>query len=278
MIRAAPRLEHPQLGHVSLVRRLSGGGGWNETWLAVRGAERLAVRFDTPAVPLLGLNRAGEGEILRAIDGHGIGPQLLFRDPRRGVLVTRWLPGRACTQRDLRNPRLLRDLGAILRRLHEAVPVPPGMAPLDLARSAHHYALLAGNIRARRTAREACRSFSAAAAHRRPAALCHNDPVAQNILRGRGLRLLDWEFAAPGDPLFDLAVILGHHGLGPEQGRTLLAAARGRVHTSEWRMLTHLTAGYRKLRTLWEAAVSAASARLSRRAGVRVSWPWVSFD
>lgn len=261
MIRVWRRLEHPELGRVSLVRRLSGGGGWNETWLAVRGAERLTVRFDTPAVPALGLNRAGEGEILRAVEGHGIGPQLVFCDPRRGVLVTRWLPGRVCMPGDLRNPRLLRELGATLRRLHETVPPPPGMAPLDPGRSAHHYALLAGNVRARRTAREACRSFRAAAAHRRPQALCHNDPVAQNILRGRGLRLIDWEFAAPGDPLFDLAVILGHHDLGAEQGRALLAAARSRVHPSDWRGLMHLTAGYRKLRVLWEAAVSAVPGR-----------------
>ena len=224
---------------------------------------------------MLGLNRSGEGEILRAIGGHGIGPQLVLCDLRGGLLVTRWLPGRTCTIRDLRNPRLLRDLGAILRRLHETVPAPPGMAPLDPGRSAHHYALLAGNVRARRTAREACRSFSAAAAHRRTPALCHNDPVAQNILRGRGLRLIDWEFAAPGDPLFDLAVVLGHHGLGAEQGRTLLAAARGRVYPSDWRGLMHLTAGYRRLRVLWEAAVSAVSAvcrRASREGGPRASF------
>ena len=177
------------------------------------------------------------------------------------MLVTRWLPGRACTQRDLRNPRFMRGLGAIFRRLHETVPSPPGIAPLDPARAAHYYASLAANIRARRMAREACRSFKAAASHHRQPALCHNDPVAKNILRGHGIRLIDWEFAAPGDPLFDLAVILGHHDLGAEQGRTLLAAARGRVHPSDWRGLMHLTAGYRKLRVLWETAVSAVLGR-----------------
>lgn len=275
MIRPGPRLEHPQLGRVSLVRRLSGGGGWNETWLAERGGERLAVRFDTPSVRRLGLNRTGEGEVLRAIEGHGIGPQAVFSDPRRGVLVTCWLPGRALTPRDLRNPRLLRHLGAILRRLHETVVPPPDLALLDPARSACHYALLAGHVRAQRMAREASRCFKASAGHRRQAALCHNDPVAQNILRGRGLRLIDWEFAAPGDPLFDLAVILGHHGLGAEQGRTLLAAARGRVYPSDWRGLMHLTAGYRRLRVLWEAAVSAVSAmcrQASREGGPRLSF------
>ena len=104
-------------------------------------------------------------------------------------------------------------------------------------------------------ARAARRSLKAANTRRSSLALCHNDPVAQNIVRGPELRLIDWEFAAPGDPLFDLAVIVGHHGLGTEQARVLLAAARGRVYPSDRRSLARLVDGYANLRRLWEAAV-----------------------
>jgi len=251
--------ECPALADVKLIRRLGGGGGWNETWLAARGVEGLVVRFDTPAVRLLGLDRAAEVDVLRAIEGRELGPELVFADPRRGVLVTRRLPGRACTPGGLRDPLLLRNLGANLRRLHETVLPPPDIAPLDMARSLDRYASLVGNVRARRTARETCRSLRAAAGHRRKPALCHNDPVAQNILRGPALRLIDWEFAAPGDPLFDLAVVIGHHDLDVGQGRALLGAARGRVYPSDWRGLTHLVEGYENVRLLWEAAVRAVA-------------------
>ena len=247
--------EHPELGGVKFTRRLSGGGGWNETWLAARGDEELIVRFDTPAVGRLGLDRAAEAGVLRSIEGRGFGPEQVFSDPRRGLLLTRWLPGRACTPSGLRDPRFLRNLGAVLRRLHETVLPPPNVAPLDLARSANHYASLVGSVRARTAARAACRSLKAAAGHRRKPALCHNDLVAQNILRGPALRLIDWEFACPGDPLFDLAVVVGHHDLNVDQGRALLGAARGRVHPSDWRGLTHLVDGYGNVRLLWEAAV-----------------------
>ena len=247
--------EIPELGRLRYIRRLSGGGGWNETWLAARGEERLVVRMDTSAVRSLGLNRAGEEAVLRSIQRIRLGPELIFSDVGRGVLVTRWLPGRACTPGDLRNPRLLRNLGAIFRRLHETVLPPPNVAPLDLARSVDRYASLVGGVRARRAARSAWRSLKAAAGHRRKPALCHNDPVTQNILRGPALRLIDWEFAAPGDPLFDLAVVVGHHDLDTGQGRALLGAARGRVHPSDWRGLTHLVDGYGNVRLLWEVAV-----------------------
>jgi len=252
--------KHPGLEDVKLIRRLS--GGWNETWLAARGRERLMVRFDTPAVGRLGLDRAAEAAALRSIQGRGLGPEPVFVDPRRGVLVTRWLPGRAFVPAGLRHPQLLRHLGAVLRRLHETACPPPGIAPLDLAHSAARYALLAGGVRARRLARAACRSLKAAAGHRRKPALCHNDPVAQNILRGPALRLIDWEFASPGDPLFDLAVILGHHGLGNRHARTLLAAARGRAHPSDLRSLAHLVDCYANVRLIWEAAVRMVAPRL----------------
>lgn len=245
--------EYPALADMKFIRRLSGGGGWNETWLAAQGDEDLIVRFDTPVVRLLGLDRAAESGVLRAIQGRGIGPEPVFADPRRGLLVTRRLPGRACTPAMLRSPQMLRALGSLLRRLHETVAPPSAAASLDLARSLAGYAAAVSGIRARTAALSGVRSLKAAAGSCRSMALCHNDPVMQNVLRGPALRLIDWEFAAPGDPLFDLAVVVGHHGLTEEQTRILLAAARGRVHASEWRALTHLVDCYRHLRALWEA-------------------------
>lgn len=242
----------PELRDLKLIRPLSGGGSWNETWLAGRGRERLAVRLDTPAVRALGLDRAAEAAALRLIQGHGIGPELIFADPSAGVLATRWLPGRPCAPAMLRNRRLLRALGALLRRLHETIAPPPALPPLDLPQAVARYASVVGSLWARRTARAAARSLRAAVCGR--LALCHNDPVAQNILRGPSLRLIDWEFAAPGDPLFDLAAVVGHHRLGARRARVLLAAARGRIYASDWRSLTRLAKGYRHLLALWEAA------------------------
>ena len=62
-------------------------------------------------------------------------------------------------------------------------------------------------------------------------ALCHNDLVAENILRvpGRGLVLIDWEYAGIGDPYFDLAVVVRHHGLGDALTQRFLAVYLGRA-------------------------------------------------
>ena len=259
MNRASLLAQCPALVDLRLIRPLSGGGSWNETWLATRGGERLVVRFDTPAARALGLDRAAEVSVLDAIQRRGIGPQLVFADPPMGVLVARWLPGRACAPAMLRNPRLLRRLGALLRRLHRSVAPPWDAPPLDLARAADRYAAIVGSLWARRTACAAARSFNAGAGHGSDRALCHNDPVAQNLILGPHLRLIDWEFAAPGDPLFDVAVVVGHHRLSGKLARILLASARGRVYATDWRSLKRLVAGYGHLLVLWDAAVRCES-------------------
>ncbi len=252
---------HLEFAKARPVCRLSGGGSWNQSWLVLRGDERLVVRLDTPGVSRLGLDRAAETAVLRVLQGRDMGPEVVMADAGEGLLVTRWVPGRACTPFMFENPRLLRSLGALLRRLHNTVAPPLGLPALDLGQAMTRYAEIARGVYARRLAQAGVRAWRAAGSEQRGAVLCHNDPVAQNILRGTRLSLIDWEFAGPGDPLFDPAVVIGHHGLGTEHARVLLAATRGRVLPSEWRALGKLVRAYRHLRVLWEAAVAKVPAR-----------------
>lgn len=247
---------YSEFADVQLVHRLSGGGNWNETWLVTRKQERLVVRLDTPAVPLLGLDRGAELAVLRALADRGLGPEVVKTDLDAGLLVTRWIPGRACTAAMLENPRLLGSLGRLLRRLHDTVAPPSGLPPLDLGSAMARYAGIVGGVYARRLARAGARAWRASGPGTRGAVLSHNDPVAQNLLRGPRLRLIDWEFVGPADPLFDPAVVIGHHGLDAARARVLLAAARGRILPSEWRALAELVRAYRHLRELWDAAAA----------------------
>ena len=41
--------------------------------------------------------------------------------------------------------------------------------------------------------------------------LCHNDVHHLNIVDGASLRLIDWEYAGVGEPLFDLASLCVYH-------------------------------------------------------------------
>src|SRR5690606_21605043 len=54
--------------------------------------------------------------------------------------------------------------------------------------------------------------------------LCHNDVHGLNIVDSGSLRLIDWEYAGIGEPMFDLASIcVYHHFTRPERERLLEA-------------------------------------------------------
>jgi thiamine kinase-like enzyme len=58
-------------------------------------------------------------------------------------------------------------------------------------------------------------------------ALCHNDVHHLNIVDGAGLRMIDWEYAGLGEPLFDLASVCVYHRYARAERAALLAAYAG---------------------------------------------------
>jgi thiamine kinase-like enzyme len=83
---------------------------------------------------------------------------------------------------------------------------------------------------------------------------CHNDLVAENILSTPRVRFLDWEYACDNDPLFDLGVVVAHHGLSDRQAGVLLDAYFN-GDGSPWReQLATQMRLYDALNWLWTAA------------------------
>ena len=83
---------------------------------------------------------------------------------------------------------------------------------------------------------------------------CHNDLVAENIISTPQVRFLDWEYACDNDPLFDLAILVAHHGLSDRHADLLLDAyfdGEGRRWREQLAMQMRL---YDALNWLWSAA------------------------
>ena len=90
-------------------------------------------------------------------------------------------------------------------------------------------------------------------------ALCHNDLLAANRLCcGGKLLALDWEYAASGDPLFDLAAVIEGDRLTEEEAGVLHQAWLDRdPDREEQDRLADQRVVYRCLSALWEEAVAA---------------------
>ncbi len=140
-----------QLRGADILEKLAGGPA-SDSWLLAAGDERFVARLDKPLARLFGLNRRSELDVLRSVSAAGIGPQVIWADPDKGVLVTSYIPGNAWRLGDMHDPVKLRALTQTLRQLHSLPSRGPEFMPAKMALA---YATEAGTRSAWRIAEQA---------------------------------------------------------------------------------------------------------------------------
>lgn len=251
-----PRL--PGMGGARVVERLM-DGPTNASYLVERGDERFVLRLDKPQAARLGLDRDNERVVCAAIARAGLTPRYLHFDTSAGVCLRPYIAGRSLCRHDLQDRTTLERLADVLRRLHR---LPPVGARFDAAGAIRRYSDQLATPQATALAERAAGLLSEIGRQTVNSALCHNDLVAENMLEtGQGaVLLIDWEYAAVGDPFFDLAVVVRHHELGDDLAQHLLNAYLEGSVTEETRLqLTLQCDFYSCLLALWNLRVGPAN-------------------
>ncbi|HEX9877313.1 MAG TPA: choline/ethanolamine kinase family protein [Gammaproteobacteria bacterium] len=186
-----------------------------------------AVRLRNPVRSDFRLDPEAEKRLLRTLAAAGIAPPPVEIDAGPGALVTQFLPGAVpWTPTDARAGTNIRRLAARLEALHA---IETELKPFEAVAAAEAYTRAAAahldlHEEQRRWRSELLR-LAEAFARRFPATtLCHNDLVASNILDDGHLWLLDFEYAALGDPILDLASVAGLNDFASPQRAELVSA------------------------------------------------------
>jgi thiamine kinase len=230
-------------------------GPTNASFLLERAGEQYVLRLDKPDALKLGLNRDSENRICKVVADAGLAPEPLHFDPEAGIYLRRYLPGRSWDVSDLSTPDNLRRLARLLSTLHKQPRIGAGFDPLAAAR---RYSGQLDSERGRSILHD-CEDLMKEINEESPLpTLCHNDLVCQNILEGKKLVLIDWEYAGIGNPFFDLAVVARHHGMDEESVRYFLDSYLGRPAAArEIRHLGLQCVFYAGLLELWDLRVGA---------------------
>jgi thiamine kinase-like enzyme len=200
----------------------------NRSWLVSTDSDRFVVRIsDAGSAADLQIDRNSEAAVLEVVARADIGPEVLRCDPAQGVLVTRYL-GATWTEADAQADENIDRLAAVLHRLHE-LDIPADVRSVDLATTVHGYlrTLDERGIANELSRPELRRQAEEAATQLRNGSvscLCHNDVHHLNIVGSEKIRLIDWEYAGVGEPLFDLASVCVYHSYQPRQRERLLGA------------------------------------------------------
>jgi thiamine kinase-like enzyme len=200
------------------------GGITNENYRVDVDGRAFVVRIGGEGTALLGIDRAREQAATAMAASLGVGPELVFALPEAAVLVTRFIDGRGLEPADLHDPATLVRIVDALRCVHRGPPIPGRFSALRTVESYRDVAL------AHRVALppalpawlDLARRIEAAAPSA-PAVPCHNDLLPANFIDdGARIRILDWEYAAMGDPYFDLGNLAANGELDAAEEPRLL--------------------------------------------------------
>ena len=216
------------------------GGITNENFRIEVNGDFFVLRIPGADTELLGIVRATECAVSQLVGDIGIGPEVFYVIEPEGYLVTSFIEGKLPSPTELGQRENIIRVAETVARVHKLEPIPETFSPFrviedaaDIARRfnvdfLNNFGWLIAQMYAAETALKKT-PFTPK--------LCHNDLLNANFLEDGEIRILDWEYAGMGDPVFDLANFSVHHEFNDEQDRWLLEAYFGDVSDANWARL-----------------------------------------
>ncbi|HEV7716281.1 MAG TPA: phosphotransferase, partial [Steroidobacteraceae bacterium] len=240
-------------GPSARVERLH-GGTVNASFRVDTGAGQFVVRIHDPVAATLGADHEREARLHAAAAAAGLAPTLIYVDASHSFMIMEYEPGPLWTAQDMGRPDRLSQLGAALHTLHSVAPphVAPYEMPLVLGRLYDQLraALPEESSWLAQLMDRATTALASCGTTERPQALIHNDLHHSNLVGIKHLYLLDWEYAAVTDPLFDLACLLAYYPNAAPHANLLLNTS-GLSNAASPEMLHHATWTYVLLSYFW---------------------------
>ena len=213
------------------------GGITNENFRIEVNGDVFVLRIPGADTELLGIVRATECAVSQLAGDIGIGPEVFYVIEPEGYLVTSFIDGKLPPPEQLGQPLNIRRVAEAIRRVHKMDTIPETFSPFRVvensAEIAHRFKVdfpdnfdwLIEQM-----------NIAEAALLKSPFTprLCHNDLLNANFLDDGQIRILDWEYAGMGDPVFDLANFAVHHEFSDDQDRWLLEFYFGGVTAENW--------------------------------------------
>ena len=208
-----------------------GGGITNHNFKVRCDGDAFVLRVGGKDTELLGIDRHAEHAAATVAAALGVAPEVVaFVEPECS-LVTSFVEGEPVPVEEMRQPDVLRQTAAILRRVHGGPPFPARFDPFRVVEAYHATATAQGvSVPASYDEAKAVADRIEERLGARTEQPCHNDLLNANFIRSpAGIRIVDWEYAGMGDRFFDLANFSVNHGLSDDEDGVLLDAYFGEV-------------------------------------------------
>jgi thiamine kinase-like enzyme len=232
------------------------GGLTNINFVVEDSGRKYVVRIGGD-IEVHGIVRKNELAASRAAHAAGVAPRVAHAEP--GALVLDFIEGRTFTAEDVKDPKNLNRIVALLRRTHQGIPKHlrgPGVLfwVFHVVRDYAHTLTESNRGDPARVRQLLARSAELERAIG-PIDLVfgHNDLLAANIIDdGERLWLVDWEYAGFNSPLFDLGGLASNSDMPEKMRERMLETYFERPVTDELRRrFAAMTAASLLRETMW---------------------------
>jgi thiamine kinase-like enzyme len=240
-----------------VVSKLS-GGLTNQNYRVSASLGDFVVRVFGGSAALLGIDRAHELLCSHIAADLNVGAEVIFA--KDDVMVTRFLHGDTLTpeQATKRLPQII----AALKRSHEGPSFPGVFSPFEIVRRYAYLASERGVLLPKDALDSLTHFFQLGETLWPPPRLvpCHNDLLAGNFIDdGQNIRIIDWEYAAMGDPFFDLGNFAANQELDLSGCESLLVAYFGELRDEDLMRLQQMKKASDLREAFWGFLQSAIS-------------------
>ncbi|MCA0901711.1 choline/ethanolamine kinase family protein [Microbulbifer agarilyticus] len=240
------------LAEPELIRPLT-NGLTNRSFLLSTVKGKVVLRWNSPISVQLDLDRRAEAQALQL--ARGLSAPLVYCDPDQRYLVTQFIDGKVWPSGPPDTHLQLCKLARLTRSIHQ---LPTIDLQLDINAKISAYRQSIGNDQQglRQLNRDIHAHIISAEAMGDHKVLCHNDLQRENLISDRNGQLyaIDWEYAATGDPFYELAVIAEEHHLqGARLEAFLTEYLRRPAGKHDFLRLSHWRVIYTYLTLLWYA-------------------------
>jgi thiamine kinase-like enzyme len=212
------------------------GGITNQNYRLDIAGEAFVLRISGTGTHLLGINREHERACTAISAEIGVGAEVIYYLPSEDALVTRFIVGKNISSEEAAQPEMLERIVHAVQRYHAGPSFPGTFSPFETVHTYHQLALEHGVVFPDTLPQvfTLMANMQQALNSRQQIRPCHNDLLASNFIDdGNTIRIIDWEYAAMGDPFFDLGNFAINQDLNHQQCELLLHHYFGEIRASD---------------------------------------------
>lgn len=206
--------------------------------------KRFVIRINAPNAHALFLNRHAEWHIHQSIAQYGICPQYVYRDPKDRYWIRPYTEQKTLNETllDSKNTDLDKLLTSIVNKLKitHQVPISNAWPRINFLERTDHYWNQIFKKFSHTEQLNTLKNLKDEADKQLKSTgytptLCHMDPNPNNwIINNHEAILIDWEYAAIGNPAWDLATLINTCNLSEDdQNKLLTLYFNGRIKKSQ---------------------------------------------